>query len=108
MLAPSAESTSSSAQTLPGTVKQRLAAIRELFDWLIFGQVLGVNPTAAVRRPKALVTSGQTPVLTAEQTPVLLNSTRTTRHDAKPWRRPRRASGVPDATWLHPIARRAE
>ena len=100
MLAPSAESTSSSAPTLPGTVKQRLAAIRELFDWLIFGQVLDVNPTAAVRGPKALVPSGQTPVL--------LNSTRTTRHDARPWRRPRRASGVPDATWLHPIARRAE
>jgi hypothetical protein len=61
MLAPRAASTSSSEPT-PGAVKKRLAAIRELFDWLIFGQVLGVNPTAAVLGPRALVTSGQAPV----------------------------------------------
>jgi hypothetical protein len=34
------------------TVKQHLAAIRKLFDWLIIGQVLAVNPAHAVRGPK--------------------------------------------------------
>jgi site-specific recombinase XerD len=34
------------------TVKQHLAAIRMLFDWLIIGQVLAVNPAHAVRGPK--------------------------------------------------------
>lgn len=31
------------------TVKQRLAALRMLFDWLVVGQVLAVNPAHAVR-----------------------------------------------------------
>ena len=31
------------------TAKQRLAAIRHLFDWLVVGQVVPVNPTASVR-----------------------------------------------------------
>jgi extradiol dioxygenase len=35
----------------PG-VKQQLAAVRMLFDWLITGQVLPTNPAAAVRGPK--------------------------------------------------------
>jgi site-specific recombinase XerC len=35
----------------PG-VKQQLAAVRMLFDWLITGQVLPMNPAAAVRGPK--------------------------------------------------------
>src|SRR5579859_452432 len=35
----------------PG-VKQQLAAVRMLFDWLVTGQVVPVNPAAAVRGPK--------------------------------------------------------
>jgi integrase/recombinase XerC len=31
------------------TVEQRLAAIRHLFDWLVTGQVMPVNPAASVR-----------------------------------------------------------
>src|ERR1700752_2563933 len=31
------------------SVKQRLAAIRHLFDWLVTGQVVQVNPAASVR-----------------------------------------------------------
>jgi site-specific recombinase XerD len=31
------------------TVKQHLTAVRKLFDWLIIGQVLAVNPAYAVR-----------------------------------------------------------
>jgi integrase/recombinase XerC len=29
------------------TVKQRLAAIRHLFDWLVTGQVMPVNPASS-------------------------------------------------------------
>ena len=35
------------------TVKQHLAAIRMLFDWLVVGQVLAINPAHAVRGPEA-------------------------------------------------------
>jgi site-specific recombinase XerC len=45
------------------SVKQRLAAIRHLFDWLVTGQVAPVNPAGSVRGPRHVVTSGQTPVL---------------------------------------------
>ena len=37
------------------TVKQHLAAIRVLCDWLVVSQVLPVNPAAAVRGPKHVV-----------------------------------------------------
>jgi site-specific recombinase XerD len=56
------------------TVKQHLAAIRMLFDWLIIGQVLAVNPAHAVRGPKHVVRRGKTPVLTEEQARRLLES----------------------------------
>jgi len=46
----------------PG-VKQQLAAVRMLFDWLITGQIVPVNPAAAVRGPKHVVKTGKTPVL---------------------------------------------
>ena len=35
------------------SVKQQLAAVRMLFDWLVIGQVVPTNPAAAVRGPKA-------------------------------------------------------
>ena len=56
------------------TVKQHLAAIRMLFDWLIIGQVLAVNPAHAVRGPKHVVRRGKTPVLTEDQARHLLES----------------------------------
>jgi site-specific recombinase XerD len=56
------------------TVKQHLAAIRMLFDWLIVGQVLAINPAHAVRGPKHVVKRGKTPVLTEEQARRLLES----------------------------------
>ena len=46
-------------------VKQRLAALRHLFDWLVNGQVVPINPAHTVRGPRHVVTSGQTPVLEA-------------------------------------------
>ncbi len=33
------------------TVKQRLAGVRLLFDWLVVGQIVPVNPAAFVRGP---------------------------------------------------------
>jgi site-specific recombinase XerD len=48
-------------------VKQQLAAIRMLFDWLITGQILPHNPAAAVRGPKHVVKTGKTPVLEGKE-----------------------------------------
>jgi site-specific recombinase XerD len=56
------------------TVKQHLAAIRMLFDWLVVGQVLAVNPAHAVRGPKHVVRRGKTPVLTEDQARALIDS----------------------------------
>ena len=46
----------------PG-VKQQLVAVRMLFDWLVTGQVVPMNPAAAVPGPKHIVKTGKTPVL---------------------------------------------
>lgn len=56
------------------TVKQRLAAIRHLFDWLVTGQVIPVNPAASVRGPSHTVRTGKTPVLDASEARQLLDS----------------------------------
>jgi site-specific recombinase XerC len=56
------------------SVKQRLAAIRHLFDWLVTGQVVQINPAASVRGPRHVVTSGQTPVLDPAEARALLDS----------------------------------
>lgn len=42
------------------TVKQSLAAIRMLFDWMVIGQVLPMNPASSVRGPKHVVKRGKT------------------------------------------------
>jgi site-specific recombinase XerD len=49
------------------TAKQRLAAIRHLFDWLVVGQVMQVNPASSVRGPTHVVKRGKTPVLSPEE-----------------------------------------
>jgi DnaD-like protein/integrase family protein with SAM-like domain len=56
------------------SVKQRLAAIRHLFDWLVTGQVVPVNPAGSVRGPRHVVTTGQTPVLDPAEARTLLDS----------------------------------
>jgi site-specific recombinase XerD len=56
------------------TVKQHLAAIRMLFDWLVVGQVVATNPAHSVRGPKHVVKTGKTTVLTGEQARELLDS----------------------------------
>ena len=56
------------------TVKQQLAAIRRLFDWLVTGQVVPVNPASSVRGPSHIVKAGKTPVLTPAEARTLLDS----------------------------------
>ena len=56
------------------TVKQHLAAIRKLFDWLIVGQVIDQNPAAPVRGPTHIVKKGKTSVLLADEARQLLES----------------------------------
>jgi site-specific recombinase XerD len=56
------------------TVKQRLAAIRMMFDWLATGGVLPFNPATAVRGPRHSVKKGKTPVLAPEEARQLLDS----------------------------------
>ena len=55
-------------------VKQQLAAIRMLFDWLITGQAVSHNPASAVRGPKHIVNTGKTPVLEAAEWRRLIES----------------------------------
>ena len=54
------------------SVKQHLAALRMLFDWLVVGHVLDVNPAHAVRGPKHVVKKGRTPILDREEAQALL------------------------------------
>jgi site-specific recombinase XerC len=61
-------------QFTPPTVKQHLAALRMLFDWLVTGHVMDTNPAHAVRGPKYVVKKGKTPVLTAEEARALLDA----------------------------------
>ena len=56
------------------TVKQHLAAISMLFDWLTAGGIIAFNPAASVRGPKHVVKRGKTPVLTADEARQLLDS----------------------------------
>jgi site-specific recombinase XerD len=56
------------------SVKQHLATIRMLFDWLVIGQVIPVNPASSVRGPKHVVKKGKTPILSADETRQLFDS----------------------------------
>ncbi len=56
------------------SVKQRLAAIRHLFDWLVTGQAIPTNPAASVRGPAHSARTGRTPVLKAQEARALLDA----------------------------------
>src|SRR5580700_1157031 len=47
------------------SVKQHLAALKRLFDWLVVNQVIAVNPASPVRGPAHSVKKGKTQVLSA-------------------------------------------
>jgi site-specific recombinase XerD len=54
------------------SVKQHLAAIRMLCDYLVTGGVLPFNPASSVRGPKYVIKRGKTPVLDDDQMDELL------------------------------------
>ena len=56
------------------TVKQHLAAIRMLFDWLVAGQVVVTNPARAVRGPRYVVKTGKITALDVMQVHKILDS----------------------------------
>ena len=58
----------------PPTLKQHLAALRMLFDWLVTGHIMEMNPAHSVRGPKPVVKRGKTPVLTNDEARSLLDS----------------------------------
>lgn len=61
----------------PGAIptrKQHLAAIRHLFDYLVTGQVIEMNPAHAVRGPKHVIKKGKTPVLAQRDARRLMES----------------------------------
>ncbi|MGO9774156.1 MAG: tyrosine-type recombinase/integrase [Roseiarcus sp.] len=60
------------------TAKLRLAALRHLFDWLVIGQIMPVNPAAAVRGPRHIVRRGKTPVLDPQEARQLIDAIDTT------------------------------
>lgn len=59
------------------TVKQHLSAIRMLFDWLVIGQIVPMNPAGSVRGPKHVVKKGRTPVLAPDEARALIDSINT-------------------------------
>ena len=56
------------------SVKQHLAALRVLFDWLVVGQVIPTNPASSVRGPRHSARKGKTPVLAADEARAMLDA----------------------------------
>ena len=55
------------------SLKQHLAALRMLFDWLVVGHVIEHNPAHAVRGPKYSAKKGKTPVLDRDEARALIS-----------------------------------
>jgi site-specific recombinase XerD len=60
-------------------VKQHLAAVRMLYDWLVLGQAVPVTPAASVRSPKHIVKKGKTPIPSTDEARALIASMPTER-----------------------------
>ncbi|MDH7641150.1 tyrosine-type recombinase/integrase [Sphingomonas oryzagri] len=56
------------------TVKQRLAGVRHMLDYLVTAGALPFNPATSVRGPRHSVKRGKTPVLMAEEARELLDA----------------------------------
>jgi integrase/recombinase XerD len=56
------------------TVKQHLACIRMLFDWMVTGQVIATNPAHAVRGPRHSVIKGAITVMSSQEATAFLSS----------------------------------
>jgi site-specific recombinase XerD len=61
------------------SIKLHLTALRGLFNWLIMGQIIAVNPAQAVRGPRHVVARGKTSVLTNEEVRKLMDHIAVTR-----------------------------
>lgn len=59
------------------SIKQHLAALRMLFDYLVIGQIVPYNPMTSVRGPKYVIKKGKTPVLTGSEAKALFASIET-------------------------------
>lgn len=60
-------------QKSKSTIRLHLAAVKKLFDYLVLGQIISVNPAISIHGPK-YDEEIKTPVLTAEQILTLLDS----------------------------------
>ena len=58
----------------PQTIKQHLAAIKMLFDYLVISQIVPTKQAAPVKGPTHVVKRGKTPVLSVEDARTLLDS----------------------------------
>lgn len=56
------------------TVKQHLAGVSMLFDWLVVHQLLVSNPATSVRGPRQRLSKGKTPALDPEEARTLISS----------------------------------
>ncbi|GMW00560.1 MAG: hypothetical protein AMXMBFR84_16970 [Candidatus Hydrogenedentota bacterium] len=56
------------------TVKQHLAAVQMLFDWLVVGQIIPLNPAAAVLRQKYIAKCDKTHVRNSVEARLLPDS----------------------------------
>jgi site-specific recombinase XerD len=54
------------------TVKQRLAGVRHLFDWLVRSQVVPANLAVSVHGPAYSVRRGKTPILNPQEARALI------------------------------------
>lgn len=63
----------------PATSKQRLAAVRSLFDWMAARSLISSNPAAYVKGPRYSVRKGKTPVLQPDEARKVLASIGTER-----------------------------
>jgi site-specific recombinase XerD len=61
------------------SIKQHLAALRGLFNWLVIKQVVPENPALHVKGPKFSRQIGVTPIMESEQVRLLLDSIPLTR-----------------------------
>jgi site-specific recombinase XerD len=59
------------------TAELRLAALRHLFVWMVVGQIMPVNPAAAVRGPPHIVQRNKTPVLDPQEARQLIDAINT-------------------------------
>jgi site-specific recombinase XerD len=60
------------------TANLRLAALRHMFNWMVIGQIMPVNPASAVRGPRHIVRRGKTPVLEPTEARQLIDAIDTT------------------------------